>query len=143
MSEYGFIRDMLDVKVLILYVADLAEKPMSVQDIYELCYQDDRLTYFDVCEAIPQLTASGHLEEVEPKLPLWGRFLAGSAICTFGELLFGLLFNRDYRIWDYRGLPMNWGGQICLYFTALWIPVSAGALWLYRKCSGWINRGAV
>ena len=66
MSEYGFIRDMLDVKVLILYVADLAEKPMSVQDIYELCYQDDRLTYFDVCEAIPQLTASGHLEEVEP-----------------------------------------------------------------------------
>ena len=84
----------------------------------------------------------GHLEEVEPKLPLWGRFLAGSAICTFGELLFGLLFNRDYRIWDYRGLPMNWGGQICLYFTALWIPVSAGALWLYRKCSGWVNGGA-
>jgi len=65
MAEYGFIRDMLDVKVLILYVADLAEKPLSVQNIYELCYHDDRLTYFDVCEAIPQLTASGHLEEVE------------------------------------------------------------------------------
>ena len=77
----------------------------------------------------------GHLEEVEPKLPLWGRLLAGSAICTFGELLFGLLFNRNYRIWDYRGLPLNFGGQVCLLFSLLWIPVSALALWLYRGCS--------
>lgn len=68
MGEHGFIRDMLDVKVLILYVADLAERPLSVQNIYELCYHDDRLTYFDVCEAVPQLAASGHLAEVEAGL---------------------------------------------------------------------------
>ena len=60
-GENGFIRDMLDVKVLILYVMDLAEKAMNVQDLYALCYQDDRLTYFDVCEAVPQLVKSGHL----------------------------------------------------------------------------------
>ena len=65
MAEYGFIRDMLDVKVLILFVLDHAEKPLSLQCIYELCYQDDRLSYFDVCEAVPQLTASGHLNELE------------------------------------------------------------------------------
>ena len=64
--EHGFIRDMLDVKVLILYVADQTERPLTVQNIYELCYHDDRLTYFDVCEAVPQLAESGHLEEVEP-----------------------------------------------------------------------------
>lgn len=63
MAENGFIRDMLDVKVLILYVMDLAEKPLGVQDIYALCYQDDRLTYFDVCEAVPQLVTTGHLSE--------------------------------------------------------------------------------
>jgi len=68
MAEHGFIRDMLDVKVLILYVMDHAEKPMNVQSIYELCYQDDRLTYFDVCEAVPQLIASGHLCEPEEGL---------------------------------------------------------------------------
>ena len=60
-GENGFIRDMLDVKVLILYVMDLAEKAMNVQDLYALCYQDDRLTYFDDCEAVPQLVKSGHL----------------------------------------------------------------------------------
>ena len=68
MGEHGFIRDMLDVKVLILYVADQAERPLTVQNIYELCYQDDRLSYFDVCEAVPQLTESGHLVETEPGL---------------------------------------------------------------------------
>lgn len=65
MGEHGFIRDMLDVKVLILYVMNQAEKPLTIQNIYELCYQDDRLTYFDVCEAVPQLVATGHIEEQE------------------------------------------------------------------------------
>ena len=77
----------------------------------------------------------GHLNEVEPKLPVPFRLAVGAAICTFGELLFGLLFNRDHSIWDYRGLPLNWGGQICLLFSVLWIPVSGLALWLYSKCS--------
>jgi len=77
----------------------------------------------------------GRLNEVEPKLCLPGRLAVGAAICTFGELLFGLLFNRDYQVWDYRGLPLNWGGQICLFFTLLWIPVSALALWLYTRCN--------
>lgn len=77
----------------------------------------------------------GGLEERAPKLPLWEKLLAGSAICTAGELLFGLLFNRDHRIWDYRGLPLNFRGQICPVFSLLWIPVSGLALWLYRLCS--------
>lgn len=68
MREHGFIRDMLDVKVLILYVLSQAETPMSFQNIYELCYQDDRLTYFDVCEAIPQLVESGHASETKDGL---------------------------------------------------------------------------
>ena len=63
MGEHGFIRDMLDVKVLVLYVMSRAEKPLTVQEIYALCYQDDRLTYFDVCEAVPQLAANGNLHE--------------------------------------------------------------------------------
>lgn len=65
MEQHGFIRDMLDVKVLILYVMKQAERPLNIQSIYELCYQDDRLTYFDVCEAVPQLAVSGHLRETE------------------------------------------------------------------------------
>ena len=65
MQRLGFIHDMMDVKVLILYVAARSQFPMTVQELYEVCYQDDCLSYFDVCTAIPELVRSGHLAEVE------------------------------------------------------------------------------
>ena len=65
MEGHGFIRDMLDVKLLILFVASKAAYPMSLQKIYELCFQDDRLSYFDLSVAVPQMVDSGHLAEIE------------------------------------------------------------------------------
>ena len=65
MKRLGFIHDMMDVKVLILFVAARASYPMTCSEVYELCYQDDCLSYFDVCTAIPEMVASGHLKEVE------------------------------------------------------------------------------
>lgn len=63
MQRVGFIHDMMDVKVLILFAAARVEEPLTSQEIYELCYQDDCLSYFDVCTAIPQMVASGHLSQ--------------------------------------------------------------------------------
>ena len=65
MQRLGFIHDMMDVKVLILYVAARANYPMTVQEIYELCYQDECLSYFDVCTAVPEMVKSGHLKALE------------------------------------------------------------------------------
>ena len=65
MKRLGFIHDMMDVKVLILYVAARSNYPMTVQEIYELCYQDECLSYFDVCTAVPEMVTSGHLRELE------------------------------------------------------------------------------
>ncbi len=65
MQRLGFIHDMMDVKVLILYVAARSNYPMTSQEIYELCYQDDCLSYFDVCTALPQLVESGHIRVLE------------------------------------------------------------------------------
>jgi hypothetical protein len=56
---------MMDVKVLILFVTARSNYPMTTQEIYELCYQDDCLSYFDVCTAIPEMVKSGHLRELE------------------------------------------------------------------------------
>ncbi len=61
MRRLGFIHDMLDVKVLILYVTSRVQYPVNCQEIYELCYQDECLSYFDVCTALPEMVASGHL----------------------------------------------------------------------------------
>ena len=65
MQRLGFIHDMMDVKILILFVTSRSNYPMSMQEIYEISYQDDCLSYFDVCTAIPEMVASGHLKEVE------------------------------------------------------------------------------
>ena len=73
----------------------------------------------------------GHLGEVRPKLPVLARALAGAGIITMVELAAGMLVNRDYRVWDYRAVPMNFMGQICPRFTALWIPVALAAIWIY------------
>ena len=65
MRRLGFIHDMLDVKVLILFVMARVNYPVDIQQIYELSYQDDCLSYFDVCTAVPEMVNSGHLKEVE------------------------------------------------------------------------------
>ena len=79
----------------------------------------------------------GHLEEVEPKLSFPARIITGAGIITMVELAAGLLCNRNHHIWDYRNVPFNFLGQICLPFCLLWIPISAVAgklyLWLNRK----------
>ena len=82
----------------------------------------------------------GRLEEVEPKLPLPARVLTGAGIITMTELALGMVFNRDYAVWDYRDVPGNYMGQICLPFCLAWVPVSWAAgrfyLRLTRKLSG-------
>ena len=45
MERHGFVHDMLDVKVLILYIMARVAYPVDLQKIYELSYQDDGLSY--------------------------------------------------------------------------------------------------
>ena len=60
--------------------------------------------------------------------------LSAAAVTTL-ELLTGLAMNRDHKVWDYRGLPLNFLGHICLPFSLAWVPVSLGGMYLYRKLS--------
>ncbi len=68
MERRGFIHDMLDVKLLILFVTKHCAYPIDGQTIYELCYQDETLSYFDVKTALPQMVESGHLSIDAEKL---------------------------------------------------------------------------
>lgn len=78
----------------------------------------------------------GRLNTVRPRLKLPLRALAGALIITMVELTAGLLVNRHYGVWDYRHLPLNFCGQICLPFTLLWAFISLGAMGLYT----WANK---
>ena len=50
---------------MILFVTARSNYPLSPQEIYELCYQDECLSYFDVCTALPEMVASGHMQQMD------------------------------------------------------------------------------
>ena len=75
----------------------------------------------------------GHLNRVNPRLPLPLRALVGAGIVTMVELGAGMAVNRNYQVWDYRDQPGNFMGQICPVFSALWIPLSLLAALLFRQ----------
>ncbi len=74
------------------------------------------------------------------RLPLSVQGAAGAGAVTAVELLAGLLANRDYQVWDYRSMPLQYRGQICLPFTLLWYPVSIAGMLLYRALSDRLSR---
>lgn len=53
------------------------------------------------------------------------QILICSIAITVGEYIVGITLNRDYTIWDYRNMPFNIKGQICLPFCFIWIFLSA------------------
>ena len=83
----------------------------------------------------------GHLNRVEPKLPLPLRAVVGAVIVTAVELGTGMLVNRQYQVWDYRDQPGNFMGQICPLFSALWIPLSLAAALLFEQMEKRIPAG--
>lgn len=54
--------------------------------------------------------------------------IGGFLIITPVELLFGILFNNNYDIWDYRNLKLNFLGQISFKFCILWCGVAILAI---------------
>lgn len=61
-------------------------------------------------------------------LPLGAQALLGGCGITALEGLIGLHWNRQHQIWDYRRMPLQWRGQVCLPYTALWCLLSAAVL---------------
>lgn len=53
--------------------------------------------------------------------------LCGAGI-TAVEYAVGRMWNREHQVWDYRRVPLNREGQICLPYSLLWCALSAGAL---------------
>ena len=82
----------------------------------------------------------GGLDRAEPRLPFVLRGITGAGVITTVELLVGLLVNRQYRVWDYREMPLNFYGQVCLPFFALWAPLSLGAMKFYRQINKMLDR---
>lgn len=66
--------------------------------------------------------------------------ILGAAGITVLELLTGLMVNRDYSVWDYRQMPLQYLGQVCLPYSLLWIPVCLLGMNLYGLAEKLLRR---
>ena len=60
------------------------------------------------------------------KTNLFKKALAGCALITGIELIFGIIFNiiLKKKVWSYKQMPLNLGGQICAKYSFFWLILS-------------------
>ena len=56
-------------------------------------------------------------------------FLLNQAVCTAIDYGTGMVANRNYELWDYRDMPFNFQGQICLQNSLVYGVLSTTAAW--------------
>lgn len=61
-NRHGFIRDKLDIKILILFVMRRIDQPMTIDELTEVAICDDGISYFDFAECLSELVSTNHVE---------------------------------------------------------------------------------
>ncbi|MBQ8974747.1 MAG: hypothetical protein IJ072_03360 [Oscillospiraceae bacterium] len=74
------------------------------------------------------------------RLGIWQLCLLGGGIITAVELGVGMAVNLalGWDVWDYSAVPMNFLGQICPMFSAVWVLLTLPALKLCRALDKYI-----
>lgn len=57
-------------------------------------------------------------------------FIVTAAICTTIDFTCGMICNQNYEVWDYRALPFNFMGQICLQNSTVYSIAASILLWI-------------
>lgn len=60
-NRYGFIRDKLEIKILILFVLSRLTEPVDFETLTDLCLCDDAISYFDYSDCVNELIATDHI----------------------------------------------------------------------------------
>ena len=79
----GFIRNPLDVRLLILYILDHLISPVTMAELTDLALCDEGVDYFQFATALGALTENGHVAESEDGLlSITEKGHANCAICA-------------------------------------------------------------
>lgn len=98
----GFIRDKLEIKFLILYVAAGVAEPMPLSDIQAMTMIDDGIDYFDFSQCLNELVETGHLRrDQEERYVITPKGLKNSEICQ-SSLPYSVRMKADKLIAAYR-----------------------------------------
>lgn len=79
-----------------------------------------------------------NLNEKFKRTSLLFKAFIGSMFITGIELIFGVIFNilLKKNVWDYSKMPLNFGGQICAFFSFLWLILSI----IFIPLAGYVNK---
>ena len=57
-------------------------------------------------------------------------FLLNALVCTSIDFTTGMVANQDYQLWDYRDMPFNFMGQVCLQNSLVYSIAATIIVWL-------------
>ncbi len=57
-------------------------------------------------------------------------FLVNAAVCTAIDFTTGMIANQDYSLWDYRDMPFNFMGQVCLQNSMVYSIAATLIVWV-------------
>ena len=69
-------------------------------------------------------------------------FLLNALICTSIDFTTGMLANQDYHLWDYRALPFNFMGQVCLQNSMVYSIAATLIVWVFYPLMDTFTRRA-
>ena len=69
-AYYGFIREKLEIKILILFILRRLPEPISLEELTELTMCDGGISYFDFMECVAELVKTEHLQLEDDKYHL-------------------------------------------------------------------------
>ena len=68
-------------------------------------------------------------------------FLVNQVACTSIDFLTGMVANRNYELWDYRDMPHNFMGQVCLQNSLVYTTAATLVSWVfYPARDAWLRR---
>lgn len=56
--------------------------------------------------------------------------LITAAVCTTIDFTAGMICNQDYTVWDYRDMPFNFMGQVCLQNSVVYTLACTALVWI-------------
>lgn len=63
MERFGFIRDKLEIKILILFIMQRLPDGVPLEMLADVALCDEGISYFDFAECVSELCSTGHLEK--------------------------------------------------------------------------------
>lgn len=57
-------------------------------------------------------------------------FLLNALVCTSIDFTTGMIANQDYQLWDYRDMPFNFMGQVCLQNSMVYSIAATLIVWV-------------